>query len=178
LAMNRKNWWKLGLALLALAGMLVPAPLLHAAGEAPVAPLLGNDVALAADGALRGQLVSAQGRGLPGECVTVSHGGHELVSTVTGPDGYFEVRGLRGGVLNISAGEATALCRAWTAAAAPPNARNQVLLVAGQSQTLGQGGLRALLTNPWVIAGIVAAAIAIPVGIHNYNKNHDDPASP
>jgi len=176
--MNRKKSWKFGLALLALTGMLVPAPLLHAAGEMPVSPILGNDVALAADGVLRGQLVSAQGRGLAGECVTVSHGGREVVSTMTGPEGFFEVRGLRGGVLSISAGETTAVCRAWTGAAAPPNAKDQVLLVAGQSQTLGQGGLRALLTNPWVIAGIVAAAIAIPVGIHNYNKHHDDPASP
>ncbi len=53
--MNRKKSWKFGLALLALTGMLVPAPLLHAAGEMPVSPILGNDVALAADGALRGQ---------------------------------------------------------------------------------------------------------------------------
>ena len=84
--MNRKKSWKFGLALLALTGMLVPAPLLHAAGEMPVPPILGNDVALAADGVLRGQLVSAQGRGLAGECVTVSQGGHEVVSTVTGQE--------------------------------------------------------------------------------------------
>lgn len=177
--MNHKKSWKLGLALLAMVGMLVPSPLLQAAGEVVASPAVGSDVALTAEGTLRGQVVSAQGRGLAGVCVTVSHGAREVVSTMTGADGRFEVRGLKGGVLSVSAGEATAVCRAWTPGVAPPAARDQILLVSGQSQTLGQGGLKAFFTNPWVIAGIVAAAIAIPVGIHNYNEHHDDePASP
>jgi hypothetical protein len=37
----------------------------------------------------------------------------------------------------------------------------------------------AWLSKPWVIAGLVAAAIAIPVGIHEYQVQHArEPASP
>ena len=62
-------------------GMLIPAPLLQAAGEAVARPAIGSDLALTPEGALRGQVVSAQGRGLPGVCVpTAGNAGIAIVS--------------------------------------------------------------------------------------------------
>ncbi len=175
--MDRNRVWTFGLAWLAIVGMVVPVPALHAAGPASPAVVVG-DVALSIDGTIHGQVVSPQGRGLPGVHVGASAGARNLGSTVTGVDGRFKIHGLRGGVLTLTAGQAKTAVRAWTSKAAPPAARKDVLLVAGQPQALGQSwdGFKNVITNPWVIAGIVAAAVAIPVAIHN--SNDDDPASP
>jgi hypothetical protein len=35
------------------------------------------------------------------------------------------------------------------------------------------------LANPWVIGGIVAVAVAVPVALHNANRDEDEgPMSP
>ncbi len=176
--MNRKRSWGSGLAWLAVLAMLAPTGLLSAAERPLPVAATASDVALSPEGTLRGQVMSPQGHGLPGVHVTVSSGTRDLGSTVTAADGRFEIRGLKGGVLTLTAETTRMTLRAWTATAAPPAARSNVLLVAGQSQTLGQSwrGFKKVATNPWVIAGVVAAAVAIPVAIHN--SNDDDPASP
>ncbi len=175
--MARRRTWGLGLVWLALLGVIVPAPALLAADRPVSSVAVSGDVALSAGGILRGQVLSPQGRSVSGMRVAVSSGARELGSAVTNADGRFEFSGLRGGVLTLAVGQTSKTVRAWTPKAAPPAARGEVFLVAGQSQTLGQswGGFRNVITNPWVIAGVVAAAVAIPVAIHNAN---DDPASP
>ena len=166
-----------GLMWLAVVGMVMPVSVVQAVERPAVSAAAASDVALSRDGTLRGQLLSPQGHGLGGVHVLVSSGTRELGSTVTRADGRFELRGMKGGVLTLTAGQSQSTVRVWTATAAPPAARGDVLLVAGQSQVLGQwGGFKKVITNPWVIAGIVAAAVAIPVAIHN--SNDDDPASP
>ncbi len=166
------------LAWLAVLGMITPVSVVHAVGHPTKPAATASDVALSPDGTLRGQLLSPQGRGLPGVHVAVSTGARDLGSTVTNTEGRFELRGLKGGVLTLTAGQSRTTVRAWTAKAAPPAAKGDVLLVAGQSQALGQwSGFKKVITNPWVIAGIVAAAVAIPVAIHNSNDD-DSPASP
>jgi hypothetical protein len=176
--MGRKTVWGFNLVWLAVLGMVVPIPALQAA-DRPAAPVaMSRDVALSADGMLRGQVLSPQGLGVPGVHVAVSSAARDLGSTVTNAEGRFEIAGLKGGVLTLAAGQSRTTVRAWTPKAAPPASQSEVLLVAGQSQTLGQswGGFKSVITNPWVIAGIVAAAVAIPVAIHN--SNDDGPASP
>ena len=46
------------------------------------------------------------------------------------------------------------------------------------SQAQSGGGFRAFITNPLVIAGVVATAIAVPVAIHNSRHNSRSFASP
>ena len=177
-AMVGKKTLTLSLAWLAVLGMVMPVSLVNAAAPPARPSILASDVALSPGGTLRGQVLSPQGRGLPGVHVAVSTGSRDLGSTVTNAEGRFELRGLKGGVLTLTAAQSQTTVRAWTASAAPPAAKGDVLLVAGQSQALGQwGGFKKVITNPWVIAGIVAAAVAIPVAIHNSNDD-DSPASP
>ena len=60
----------------------------------------------------------------------------------------------------------------WTANAAPPSAQKDALVYT-QFGAGGGGGLKMLLANPIVVAGVVATAIAVPVAIANAS-----PASP
>ena len=55
---------------------------------------------------------------------------------------------------------------------APPAAQSAALLVSGSDVVRGQnGGLVYWLTNPWVLAGLIAAAIAIPIALNNHGSS-------
>jgi len=167
---------------LATLGFCLPEPL-QAAGKTggPAA----TDVSLRQGGALVGQVVNSQGTGVAGIAVSVRHDGKNLVTTTTGPDGYFAVKGLGGGVYQVVTAEGHGVYRLWTAGTAPPAAQDKAVLVAandvapGQAIVLGQespGVWKTVLTNPLIIAGIVATAIAVPVALHNSHHHH--PVSP
>ena len=161
---------------LATVGLLIPAPLL-AAG--PAAKPVVVDVALRDGGVLLGQVVDPQGVAKADAPVSLRYEDRELVTTNAGPDGYFAVKGLRGGVHQVATQDGHGVYRLWAAGTAPPSAQDGVLLVSGSSVTRGQqggGGLKTFLANPLVIAGIVATAVAVPVALHNSRSS--SPASP
>jgi hypothetical protein len=133
---------------------------------------------------------------LAGQTILLSNG-RSVASTTTNDRGEFEFAGVKGGAYSVHTGEQTQTCRVWTSAAAPPSATRGLMIVQGDQAVLGQNrgpfigcgtpvycgtpvggaglGMREALRNPLVIGGIVAAAIAIPVAVHN--SNDDDPAS-
>ena len=120
--MDGKRALAFGLAWLAVVGMVMPVSVVHAA-DRPASPVaMASDVALSPDGTLSGQLLSPQGHGLAGVHVVVSSGARDLGSTVTKTDGRFELRGMKGGVLTLAAGQTRTTVRVWTAEAAPPAA--------------------------------------------------------
>jgi hypothetical protein len=139
------------------------------------------------DGTFRGQAVTAQGAGLSGLPVVVERADFR-VDTITGPDGKFAAVLPRGGAYRVQVGMASQPCRMWQAGSAPPSATPGLLMVQDEQLVLGQhcgtpvaaagaagaAGARGALSHPLVFGGIVAAAIAIPVAIHN---SEDDPAS-
>jgi len=126
------------------------------------------DVTLHDGGTLRGQVVDAQGKPLAGSPLSIRQIDREVARVVSDQSGYFQATGLRGGMYQILAGEATGVYRLWAPRTAPPSAQPGALVVVAGKQVLGQGHrVLCWLRNPWVIAGIVAAAIAIPVAIHN-----------
>jgi hypothetical protein len=147
------------------------------------------DVELAADGTLHGQAVNAQGHALPGKYVSLDDG-RRTTMTSTDAGGNFQFSGLQGGAYRVQVAGQTQFVRAWKHGTAPPSANTALMVVEGNQTILGQycgtpvgcstpvgGGcvrLREALRNPVVMGGIVAAAIAIPVAIHN--SNNDDPA--
>jgi hypothetical protein len=57
--------------------------------------------------------------------------GANVASAVTDRQGQFSVRGLRGGVYEVSSGGSSQAFRVWTASASPPSANESVTIVAG-----------------------------------------------
>jgi hypothetical protein len=151
---------------LAAVGFLLPQPLL-AAKPAPASPAI--DVALRDGGLLVGQVVDEQGAALGNVPVSLRYQDRQLVAGKTNKDGSFGFNGLRGGVYQIVAAKGHGVYRVWTVGTAPPAAQDGALVVSGDPVVRGQagGGFAAFITNPLVIAGVVATAIAVPVAIHN-----------
>ena len=160
---------------LAVVGFCLPQPVLGAAvvtGKQPVV----IDVALMGGGVLIGQVVDSQGTPLKAASVSLRDQRQEIATTKTDDNGYFAVRGLSGGMYEIVAAEGRGQYRLWAPGTAPPAARQGALLVSGSETVRAQycGAMRFWLSNPWVIAGIVATAVAIPVAMHNAER----PSSP
>jgi hypothetical protein len=128
--------------------MLLPTPVVQAAGTAPNADTRGRapetlpeivDVALGDGGTFCGQVVDAQGQPLARTTVSVRNLDREVASAVSDESGHFRMTGLRGGMYGIVAGEAVGTCRLWAANTAPPSAQPAALVVVGGEQVLGQG---------------------------------------
>ncbi|MCA9230062.1 MAG: carboxypeptidase regulatory-like domain-containing protein [Planctomycetales bacterium] len=177
--------------------VMVTQPQLLLAAEQPVAgsaapsqttrAMIVVDVALQPNGQLFGQLVDSQGRPQSATEVQLTDGQKQW-RTETDQQGRFQLTGLSGATYSVKAGEQTQLMRAWSAGTAPPSAKSGLLFVQNNDVVLAQhcaspvcgsavGAAKHPLANPWVIGGLVAAAIAIPVAIHNADDDDDPPAS-
>ena len=132
------------------------------------------DVGLLDGGLLVGQVVDAQGVVLKNVPVSLRRQGQEVAKAQTDDRGYFAVKGLRGGMYQIVAAKGHGMYRLWAPGQAPPSAQKGVLVVAGRDMVRGQGPLGAnlgfWLSNPFVIGGIVAASIAVPIAVHNSER--------
>jgi len=134
-----------------------------------------RDVALQAGGVLQGQVLDEQGAALPHTRVALTKQGEAVALTQTDAEGRFAVHGVAAGIYELQTAQSAAACRLWAPNTAPPAAQPSVLLISDDSVVRGQfgpgmgwgsgGGLMGWLTNPWVLAGIVAAAIAIPIAV-------------
>ncbi len=180
---------------LAVAGFCLPQSVLAAGVPVAAAPIV-FDVTLRDGGVLLGQVVDPQGVAQTKVPVSVRDRDREVAASVTDAHGYFAVRGLRGGVYTIMAGAGGGTFRVWQPGTAPPSAQQGALVMAERATIRGQCaegcaeptcgptgcampcapacGLMSWMSNPWVVTGIVATAIAVPVAIHNSGK----PASP
>ncbi|MBN2218406.1 MAG: carboxypeptidase regulatory-like domain-containing protein [Pirellulales bacterium] len=183
--MKRMVWWQRAMLLLASLGLLIPSPVMAAtaapagaAGKTQTPVLKPLDVELHKGGMLVGQIVNPQGAPQGKVPVSLFHGDKNLVTTTTNQGGFFAVKGVSAGTYRIAADKTQGVYRLWATGTAPPGAQPGTLMVVGQGAVRGQSGpIGYWLGNPWVIAGLVAAAVAIPVAIHNYQIDHDDPQS-
>ena len=151
---------------IAVAVFCMPQAVLAEVGTPEKAPVV-EDIALQDGGLLVGQVVNTQGTPLPKVQVTLQSGDRQLGTNTTNDAGYFGFRGLGNGVYQVTAANGHGTYRLWTNGTAPPSANPGALIVAGKNTVRGQMGLRNFLANPWVIAGIIATAVAIPVALHN-----------
>jgi hypothetical protein len=179
-----------GAAWLAAFGMCLPAT--NAVGNevttatsavAPPATRTGiHDVALTQGGLLVGQIVDDKMKPMADKEVVVQVDGRTTATTTTDANGVFAVTGLRGGVHQVIVDNSTENARLWAPGTAPPQAASHMRFVPGRGDVVrGQWGpppaynsMAAFATNPWVIAGVVATAIAVPIVLHNLDDDDDN----
>ena len=125
------------------------------------------DVRLDERGALRGTLIDVGGQPLAAQPVVLQQAGGAAGSAETDATGGFVLRGISGGIHRLIVGDRSVTCRVWTHAAAPPAATDQLTVVAGPPLVRGQQPFSAIFTNPLFIGLVIAAAIAIPIAVHN-----------
>ncbi|HLA86159.1 MAG TPA: carboxypeptidase-like regulatory domain-containing protein [Thermoguttaceae bacterium] len=191
--MKNTAWLRTMMLAWACGGLLIPSPVVAAAaapskpaGNAPAAAPKAFDVELQKNGTLVGQVVNAQGAPQAKMPISLSQGDKTIATIATNDRGFFAVSRVPSGTYRVAAGQTQGVYRLWATGTAPPAAQPGTLLVVGkgpaevaraQSPNGGSGPIGYWLGNPWVIAGLVAAAVAIPVAIHNYQIDHDTPAS-
>lgn len=135
-------------------------------GDAPATT--PKDVALGAGGTLRGQVVDTQGVAQANTRVALVKDSQLVQIVSTNQNGEFTATNLTGGVYQVGTEQGVGVFRLWAGRTAPPSANESALVVADGNVVRGQnGGWLSFLANPWVLAGIVAAAIAIPLAINN-----------
>jgi hypothetical protein len=158
-------------AAIACLGIVTP----QAALAGPPAASGVADVALRDGGTLVGAVYSAEGLPQSARLVSVQSNGKEVVRATTDEHGRFVAPGLKGGVYQLVTTEGMSTYRAWSEGTAPPAAQPAALVVTGDvARGFGHhgGGLGGWLSNPWVLAAIVATAIAVPIAL-----NDDDSSS-
>jgi len=173
--MNVARYMKQLALILAVAGICLPQPLMAAPASSGCTV---QDVALGNGGVLLGQVVDTQGRPQSSVNVSLVESQKVLGEGKTDGNGYFAFSGLRGGVYAVSAADGRGVYRVWAEGTAPESAQQGALVVAGHDLARGQcGGLGAIMSSPWAIAGIVAVAVAVPVAVHAADDD-DLPATP
>jgi hypothetical protein len=137
-----------------------------------------RDVALREGGYLTGQVLDAAGAPVAATPVAVVDQGRAVATALTGEDGRFTIVGVKAGVYQVATSKGVTVCRLWAPDTAPPAATADALVVNGDTVVRGGstcgpgGGAIGFLSNPWVLAGIVAAAIVVPLALDD-----DDGAS-
>ena len=165
-----KLWKTIGraAAVLAAVGMLVPTWAQAEAVQGSRQPAI-LDVALQ-DGELVGQVLNAEGAPIKGELVSVRQGEREVARVTTDDQGKYNVQGLKTGMYEVATKDGGANYRVWNADIAPPAAQPGALMIIGQPVRGHLGGGH-LLANPWVLGGIAAAAIIIPLALDDDDPN-------
>jgi hypothetical protein len=148
-----------------------------------------QDITLRPGGLLVGQVTDEQGVMQAGKAVSIRCGEREVVNTTTDASGVFAAQGLRGGQYTLVTDQGERACRLWAANTAPPAARPTAVLVTSSAVARGQWSppgwgpyeegrsypwLEWIKAHPYLTAGTVAAAIAIPLV---FADNDDGPSS-
>jgi len=128
------------------------------------------DVVLGPGGVLRGQVQSATAAPCSEVELVLLQVDQEVARTTTDGHGLFQLEGVRGGAYSLASAGSSVEVRLWAEGTAPPTAQDALLVVAGRDVTLGQGAggtFWRTVTNPWVSAGLIGAAIAVPIALNN-----------
>ncbi|MEX0642393.1 MAG: carboxypeptidase-like regulatory domain-containing protein [Pirellulales bacterium] len=177
----KRNSFSTLAAAVASCGLLLPPTAFAAQPGQPLLPqqpqplFRTSDVALRQGGMLVGQVVNQAGAPQAGTVVSVRYADREVVQTTTDENGVFAAQGLRGGQYQLATKYGQSICRLWAADTAPPSAQQAALIVADENIVRGQFGypgngpvgdwVEWMKTHPYLTAGVVAAAIAIPIAL-------------
>lgn len=125
------------------------------------------DVELGPGGVIQGQVVDSVGHPLANQRLVIQQGNREAVFGQSDQFGRFRMSGVGAGVCQVTCGEYAVACRCWTKNTAPPAATKDLLMTIGDATHRGQRPIADLLTGPVLIGLIIAAAVAIPIAVHN-----------
>jgi hypothetical protein len=155
-----------------LIGLLIPPGAKARAEDSPRAgrPLTVVDVVLDGENQLHGQVVDGSGGPCPGQ-VALLRDGQPLEKLTADADGRFAIRVLRGGTYQLATADQVTTLRVWTQEAAPPRAQRQIVVVRGNVLRGQQGAIPHSSISPWVIAGVVAVAIGVPIVLANHRED-------
>lgn len=160
-------------AAVACVGMILPT---SAVAAAPAVAANNSDIALRTGGLLVGQVVDQQGVAKAGMPVSVQFAGKEVVNTTTDKNGVFAAKGLRGGQYQLVTPQGDSACRLWAADTAPPSAGPAALVVLNNDVVRGNGPGSAwvgwMKAHPYITAGTVVTAIAIPLALASDDNDH------
>ncbi len=126
-----------------------------------------KDIELGQGGTIAGQVIDFVGQPMPNQQIVIRQANHEPIIGRSDRTGNFRVSGVSAGVCQVTCGQQAIACRCWAQRTAPPVATQQLLLVIGNVTERGQRPIADLLTGPVLIGLIIAAAVAIPIAIHN-----------
>lgn len=141
-------------------------------------PVTISDVELDAGGFIRGLVVNAQGVPIRNAEVLLWKANNQMARGASDGVGRFRLGPVSGGTYAIRSSGQTSWVRAWRGGTAPPATGDTVLVVVGDDLVRGQMPLEDFFTSDaFVITALVAAAIAVPIVIHNRSR-HKSPASP
>ena len=162
---------------LAWCGMALPVPVVGA--KEPTQPRSSQttyDIRLTPSRQLLGTVVNAQGQPLAEAEVRLTADRNSLQRRlITDDKGRFAFDEVAAGAYRLTTSEGICHCRVWTDEAAPPLAAAKILIVNDKLVQRGQRPIRELFnSDPIFMAAVVAAAIAIPVAIHQ--SRDDDPS--
>jgi hypothetical protein len=173
--MKRTRLFRGGIAALVCGSMLTAQlaqaaspPIATSARSIEAVQFAVRDIQLADAGAFRGQVVDAQGKARPQLPVLVARRGEPVARTETDQEGRFAIQGLAAGMYEVHTPISTNVYRVWSNGTAPPSAVTEAMITGDEALVRGQmrgGQALSWLANPWVLAGLVAAAIAIPLAL-------------
>lgn len=165
------------LVALMITSLLIPGHLIAAeppvTGPTTAAPmtLAMADVTLGPNGRLSGQVVDANGLAKANCELTVEQGGEKIAVVSSDKQGRFAAENVRPGVCHVKVNGLVSTVRCWTNNAAPPAAKPEVLVISDPLLERGQRPIGEILTNPLLITLVIAAAVAIPIAVHNSQKS-------
>lgn len=128
-----------------------------------------QDVSLHDGGVFTGTVLDENGAGRAATPVVVLRkDGQVVAKTETDAKGEFTVSKMNGGVYQVQSSSGAGIYRVWAPGTAPPSAQEMAVVSPNPEVVRGQyagNGALGWLANPWVLAGLVAAAIAIPLAL-------------
>lgn len=173
--MPLRKWPQAVAMLLACVGMVIPTSGLQAEEPNFVGqPDTAVDVALGADGSLKGTVVDGAGAPTASFPIQLRQFESMVAEATSDIHGEFRCDLKSGGIYLLSAGDQVVILRCWAPGTAPPHARTRLVVqasdvVRGQIHPAACG-----LANPWVITGVAVAAIVIPIALHNNRSDRED----
>ena len=85
-------------------------------------------MALGEDGLVTGSVVDREGEALPNQTVAIRYADKVVAQVKTDAEGKFAVKSLRPGVHQVVSANGIGIYRFWSAQAAPPDSRSDVLV--------------------------------------------------